>query len=322
MTGFGIAVKGLDMADSGVFYPQSPFARATVDLLDTTLVISACILALVSALVFVSLLRFRARPAELEPQQSRGHRRLEILWTVVPFLILVYLFILTTHAMSASDPPHKSQSPDVIVVGHQFWWEVRYPGSGVVTANEIHIPIGRNLLFELQTADVIHDFWVPQLGRKMDLIPDGKHRIWLRADRPGVYQGTCAEFCGTQHAWMRILVIADPPDRYGAWEQEQLRSSQAPVSPAAERGRRLIESLTCVNCHSFTNGPSSLQPGPNLTHVASRRTLGAGVVDNTPENLALWLRSPQTLKPGNLMPNMQLSRDQVIDLTAYLLTRQ
>jgi cytochrome c oxidase subunit II len=310
------------MADSGVFYPQSPFARATVDLLNTTLVISAVILALVSALVIVSLLRFRGGPNEMEPRQSRGHRQLEVLWTVLPFLLLVYLFVLTTRAMSASDPPSKSESPDVVVVGHQFWWEARYPGSGVVTANEIHIPIGRNLLFQLEAADVIHDFWVPQLSRKMDLIPEGKHRIWLRADRPGVYQGTCAEFCGTQHAWMRILVIAEPPDRYETWEQEQIRSPQAVVSPAAERGRRLIDSLTCVNCHSFTNGPSSLQAGPNLTHLASRRTLASGVVDNTAENLALWLRNPQAVKPGNLMPNMQLSRDQVIDLTAYLLTRR
>ncbi|HWI58068.1 MAG TPA: cytochrome c oxidase subunit II [Bacillota bacterium] len=302
---------------SDVFYPESPLARATVDLLNATLIICAVIFALVASLVVICIVRFRGRPGQPEPHQFRGHKQLEIVWTVIPLLLLAFLFVLTVRAMNASDPPDKSQPPDVVVIGHQFWWEVHYPQSGVVTANEIHIPAGRRLLLQLKTADVIHDFWVPQLSRKMDTMPDRANLMWVQADQPGVYHGACSEFCGAQHAWMRIQVIADSPGQFAAWQQRQLQPVHAPDAASAQRGTQLLQQLTCVTCHAVDERTAARQAGPDLRHLADRHTLGAGVVTNTADNLARWLKNPQAVKPGNLMPNMQLSDEQVADLVTY-----
>jgi cytochrome c oxidase subunit 2 len=278
--------------------------------------VSAVIFALVTGLVVYCSLRFRARGLPGEPRQIYGHKRLEILWTVVPFLVLVYLFVLTVKAMQASDPP-KSGEAEVVVIGHQFWWEVRYPKAGIVTANEVHIPAGRRVLFRLEAADVIHDFWVPQWGRKVDLIPEQPHYIWLQADRPGVYQGACAEFCGTQHAWMRIRAVAEPEPDHERWIQQQQASATV---AATQRGAELFRELTCVNCHVIRGAVPGLPVGPDLTHLATRATLGAGVIDNTPQNLFRWVRNSQQIKAGNLMPAFNLTDDQTSALVSYLET--
>ncbi len=310
------------MQSSDVFDPQSPFARAIQDLFNTTLIISAVILALVTGLVIYVLARFRKRQGPQETYQLHGHTTLEIVWTVIPLLLLAYLSFLTVQAMRSSDPHDKTEEPDVIVIGRQFWWEVRYPKSGVVTANEVHIPVGRRMLFQVETADVIHDFWVPQLGRKMDLMPDRANRVWLQADKPGVYHGACAEFCGIQHAWMRILVVAVSTNEFEAWQSRQAESARLPQRTEEEQGALLFQQRTCVNCHAVKGVSAPVQAGPDLTHVASRRTLGAGVLQNTPENLARWVRHPQQVKPGNFMPDMLLSEDEMRNLIAYLLTLQ
>jgi cytochrome c oxidase subunit 2 len=305
------------IATSDVFDPRSPLARATVDLLNTTLIVAAVILALVTGLVVYCIWRFRERPVVTEPRQVTGHKRLEIFWTVLPLLVLVYLFVLTLQSMRASDPPGKSQEPDIVIVGHQFWWEIRYPRSGVITANELHLPVGRRLLVQLKTADVIHSLWIPQLSRKMDMLPDRNNHLWLQADTPGLYHGACSEFCGTQHAWMRILAVAESPEAFEAWQQRQLRDPPPPASAAGQRGAQLMRQLTCVSCHAFDNASTALQAGPDLRHLAERQTLGAGVSANTRQNLALWLKNPQAVKPGNLMPNLQLTDAQVDDMVAY-----
>ncbi|MGH7973410.1 MAG: c-type cytochrome, partial [Limisphaerales bacterium] len=187
-----------------------------------------------------------------------------------------------------------------------------------VTANEIHIPIGKKLLFELRTADVIHDFWVAELSRKMDAIPEHPNLIWMQADRPGTYQGACSEFCGAQHAWMRILVMAEPAEEFETWQKHQLESAQAPQGASAQHGAQLFQQLTCVNCHAIKGPIAPVPPGPDLRHVGERKTLGAGVVLNTPEGLARWIKNPQALKPGNLMPDMRLNNEQVTSLASYL----
>lgn len=306
------------MVTSNVFHASSPLSQAIVDLLTFTFVLSAVILLLVGGLVTYCILRFKGSPEHPEPRPFYGHKSLEITWTVIPFLILVWLMALTVKAMYASDPPDKNKEPDLIVVGHQFWWEIKYPHSGLITANEIHLPAGRPLLFRLESADVIHDFWVVQMGRKMDMIPEHPNLAWLQADEPAEYRGACSEFCGAQHAWMQIRVVAEPAEQFAVWEKQQLEPAPTPTTPSAGRGARLFQQLTCVNCHAIRGLPGNAVAGPNLSHLASRKTLGAGVIENTPEGLTRWLKDPQHVKPGNLMPNMFLTDAQTQDLVSYL----
>jgi len=288
-----------------------------MDLLNATFILSAVIMAVVTGMVVYCIIRFRGRPEHPEPRQLRGHKSLEIVWTIIPCLLLVWLFFLTLKAMYTSDPPRKDQEPDVIVVGHQYWWEVRYPKSGVTTANEIHIPAGRPLLFRFESADVIHDFWVAPLGRKMDMLPDYPNFAWLQSEKPGDFHGACSEFCGMQHAWMQIRVVAEPPAEFTAWEKHQLEPAPAPATPSAGRGAMLFQKMTCVNCHGIRGLPGNSKVGPDLSHLAGRKTLGAGAIENTPEGLVRWLKNPQAVKPGNLMPNMFLSDAQTADLANY-----
>ena len=298
-----------------IFSPASPEARAIAHLFVISLGICGAIFAVVAGLALYNLVRFRWQPGAREAPQIHGNRRLEIAWTVAPALILVVLFALTVQAMPLADPPLPGP-PDVRVIGHQWWWEVRYPGSGIVTANEIHLPVGRQISIQLDTVDVLHEFWVPQLTRKMTAVPNAGNHVWLEADHTGTYEGICSEFCGTQHAWMRFQVIAESPADYARWEQAQKVAPPA-ATGAALRGRELFRTLTCTSCHAIQGTAASGTAGPDLTHFASRKYLGARVAPNTAANLRRWLRNPQDLKPGAKMPDFNLSDAQLGDLTAY-----
>jgi len=304
------------MQDIPVFNPASPQGRAISELFFVVLLICGVILAIVTGLVAYNIIRHRARPGEGEPRQIFGNRSLEILWTVVPFLALVWIFVITVRAMQASDAP-ASGPADLTVVGHQWWWEVRYREPAFVTANEIHIPVGKRLSVQLEAADVIHDFWAPQLARKMDMIPGLTNHIWLQADRAGTYLGACAEYCGAEHAWMRFLVIAQPPAEFAAWAAHQAERAPAPSSAPEEQGRDVFLQMTCVNCHSIEGVSTTTNVAPDLTHLATRRTLGAGVLQNTPADLTRWLKDPQAIKPGCKMPNLNLTKAQVNNLVSY-----
>lgn len=307
----------MSQGDLPVFQPLSPQAGALSHLFIVVLVVCAIIFAVVVGLIVASLLRFRRRPGGAEPRQVFGHQKLEITWTVVPFLIVVWLTVLTIRGMTLSDTG-RAQSPDLVVIGHQWWWEVHYPGTPVVTANEIHIPVGRKLRVNLEAADVIHDFWVPQLARKMDMIPGTTNHIWLQADRPGVYLGSCGEYCGAEHAWMRFTVVAQPPAQYAAWLRRQEQPASGPVTPSARRGLQLFKDMTCVNCHPLRGFSTAGNAGPDLTHLADRSTLAGGVLPNTRDNLALWLKDPQAIKPACRMPNLNLTGAQIDDLVNFL----
>ena len=207
---------------------------------------------------------------------------------------------------------------DIVVVGHQWWWEVRYPGSGAVTANEIHIPIGRRFRVRVESADVIHSFWVAQLGPKMDMIPGHPNFVWLEADRAGVYDGACAEFCGDQHAWMRFRVVAEPVPQYEAWLAHQAQPAPTSAGAVAEAGTRFFFAQACANCHAIKGTSAIADAAPDLTHLASRTELAAGRIANNPQNLARWLRNPQAIKPGCQMPNFTLNDEQLTQLVAYM----
>ncbi len=297
-----------------VFSPSSPLSQSIANLFILILAIGGAILLLVMGLVFYSAYKFRARPGQPEPKQDFGRLHLEISWTAAPLLLVLGLLGYSIVVMGVSDPVVSAgeDPPDVTIIGHQWWWEVKYPSSGVVTANEIHIPANKRLLFAVESADVIHDFWVPALGRKMDAIPGRTNYTWQEAIKPGTYLGTCAEFCGLQHAWMRIRVIAQTQEEFDAWVQQQLAVPSIPSSGEAATGQQLFRELTCVNCHVINT------VGPNLTHFGSRETLGAGVLTNTPENLAKWLADPQAVKPGIHMPDLNLSQEEINALVAYL----
>jgi cytochrome c oxidase subunit II len=244
----------------------------------------------------------------------------EIAWTIIPFLIVIFLLVMTLSAMNRADPP-PAPSPDLVITGHQFWWQVDYPGSGVITANEIHIPTGKPLSIRLESKDVLHEFWVPKLTRKMSNVPGQPNHIWLQADKPGAYIGQCSEFCGTQHAWMRILVVAEEPSKFEEWQRAQLQPGQAATSDTTSKGLALFQTSTCIDCHAIRGvAGADLRVAPDLTHVGSRKQLGAGILENTPANMRLWLKSPQHIKPGALMPDFNFTDDQLDQISEYLST--
>ncbi len=307
------------MPISSVFSPYSPLAGAITNLFTIALVIGAVVFLVVTGLVIYFSVRYhRRRGQEGEPPQGGSHRGIEIVWTAIPVLIVATLFVLSLRTAVAANPPMAGAQPDLIVIGHQWWWEVRYPKTGIITANEVHIPAGQRLLLQLQSADVIHDWWVPNLGRKLDLNPDFPTQTWIEADKPGIYLGACSEYCGAEHAWMRIRVIADPPDQFNAWQQAQLHVPAAPAGGDAARGAQVFAQNTCVACHAVAGSPAQARVGPDLTHLASRQTIGAGVLDNSPQNLARWIKDPQAVKPGSYMPSLHLSDADVNAIAAYL----
>src|SRR5437764_11143607 len=299
------------MRTSNALDPQSPLARAIYDLGIVSGVVFALIFVIVTGAIIYAMFRFRVREGEPDPKQIAGDRKVEIAWTIIPFLIVVFLLVMTLQAMNRADPP-PAPSPDLVVTGHQFWWQADYPDSGAITANEIHIPTGKPLSVRLETKDVLHEFWVPKLTRKMTNVPGQPNHIWLQADKPGIYIGQCSEFCGTQHAWMRIVVVADEPTQFEQWQQTQLRPAQAPTSSATTKGLELFRTSTCINCHAINGVPgANSRVAPDLTHVASRRQLGAGILEKPASNMPAWRKSPQYIKHGALMTAYSLTDEQL-----------
>ncbi len=298
-----------------VFQPASSQADALLWLWNVCTWICCFILAVVTVSLVYMMVRFRRRD-DREPDQRTGNRKLEIAWTAVPVALVTTLFALSIVTARTVDRPLRA--PDVIVIGHQWWWEVRYPGTQAVTANEVHLPSGRELLVEIDTADVIHDFWVPELGRKIDAIPGRHNYIWITAKEPRVYNGACAEFCGPQHAWMRFRAIVQDGAAFSAWLAAEAAPAGAPSSVDAAEGRTRFTQLTCVNCHAI-RGVHEQQPyAPDLTHVGSRTMLAGERLRNTPNDMREWLHEPNIVKPNCLMPNLNLSNQDLNALAAYL----
>jgi len=239
--------------------------------------------------------------------------------TVVTLFVLLIASVSTGRAVASLGA---SNAMVIKVTGHQWWWEVKYqdprPDRIVTTANEIHIPAGQPVLIALASADVIHSFWVPSLHGKRDLIPGHDSALWIEVDRPGVYRGFCAEFCGHQHAHMGLLVIADPPERFAAWYAAQLQTPAPPATPLQQRGRQIVQSAPCAVCHTIQGSQATGSLGPDLTHLASRRTIAAATLPNSHENLSGWILDPQTLKPGCQMPANSLSAADLQAVLAYL----
>jgi cytochrome c oxidase subunit II len=236
----------------------------------------------------------------------------------LPVVILFPLIVVMLAVGNRIADRDADAEVDIEVIGHKFWWEVRYPDAGVVTANEIHIPAGVPIRLTLRTEDVIHSVWVPQLAGKIDMIPGETTQLVLDADEPGEYRGHCAEFCGLQHALMRFLVIAQEPDEFEGWLESQAEPAAEPATAAAQRGEEAFAEVGCAACHTVRGTDAEGDVGPDLTHLATRRTLGAATLRNDRGQLGGWITDPQAVKPGNLMPPAALTSDQLLDLIEYL----
>jgi cytochrome c oxidase subunit 2 len=279
--------------------------------------VSLGILAVVLIALAWVLLRYRRRPGDGLPRQVRGHALLEIGWTIAPAIVLLVIAIPTIEVVFRTQGAAPRGALEVVVRGRQWWWEFYYPQYQLTTANELHAPVGRAVTLVLEGPDVIHSFWVPQLGGKRDVIPGRVNRLTFTPDTPGEYLGQCAEFCGTSHANMGLRVIVDAPDAFERWvAREREPAAEPPAGPAAD-GAAVFAASACVGCHTV-RGVSAGVLGPDLTHFGRRQTLGAGLLPNTLENLTAWILDPQRLKPGVKMPALGLSEAQARSVAAYL----
>ena len=263
-------------------------------------------------------------PGHYDPREHRTTR--VVVGAVAATFAILFLVLGVDFAVgrSIATAPDVENALRVKVTGYQWWWRIEYqdprPDRMVLTANELHVPVGRTVVVELESNDVIHSLWIPALGGKKDLVPGRRAVTWFRADRAGVLRGQCAEFCGHQHAHMALTVVAHPPEQFARWYEAQLRPAAQPTDSAARTGQALFLTKGCVMCHAVQGIPAGSREGPDLTHVASRRTLAAGTIPNTRGHLAGWITDPQRIKPGVRMPPNQMSPSELHALLAYLET--
>ena len=311
-----------------IFDAKGPVAQRQLDLLWIIFWVAVFIFVIVIGALLYTVFRFRRKPGQGIPVQVHGNTKMEIGWTVVPSILLAVIAVPTVITQFYISNPPSGDQLQINVTAHQWWWEVEYPDSGVVTANELHVPVGVTVNVELISSDVIHSFWVPKLAGKMDILPGATTSQWFTADEVGEYYGQCAEFCGESHAWMRFRVIADTPEDFDVWTASQLAESVEPATPEETAGAALFLSKGCLACHTISGVPAAAGIlGPNLTHLGSRTTLAAGIMDMSAANLKEWLIDPEEVKPGNVMsdealaytnPAFALSSDDVDNLVAYL----
>jgi cytochrome c oxidase subunit 2 len=307
-----------------IFAPASTPAGKIVELSMLVVGVVGVIFVVVASLLVYAVVKFRAVPldADREPPQVYGSTQIELAWTIMPVLIIFVLFAATARVIHAiQDAPQPPGAIEVTVIGHQFWWEYRYPALDIVTANELHVPVSdrsepRPTFLTLLSADTDHSFWIPQLAGKTDLIPNRANHLWMDPYRSGVFLGQCAQYCGTQHAKMLQRVSVDPPDVFDAW----IRAQRQPAieDPSASAGRRVFETTACINCHTVRGTAANGRFGPDLTHLMSRATIASGAAENTPDNLRVWLSNPDAIKPGSLMPAMKVSDAELEALVRYM----
>jgi cytochrome c oxidase subunit 2 len=311
------------MSPTSIFAPASTPAEAIAGLSVLVLGVTGAIFVLVCGLLVYALVRFhRTQDDGPEPPQVYGSNQLELAWTVVPMLIVVVLFLATTGVITrVQGAGRPDEAVQIVAIGHQFWWEFRYPALNVVTANELHVPVtelGRETpaFITLLSADTDHSFWVPRLAGKTDLIPNRINSTWIEPTETGLYLGQCAQYCGLQHAKMLLRVYVETRAAFDRWIAGQRRPAE--VSDTVSSGQHIFQTTSCVNCHTIAGTTATGRFGPDLTHLMSRDTIASGVVANTPANLRRWIRNPDDIKPGSRMPAMKLNDQELDAVTAYL----
>lgn len=272
-----------------------------------------CVVVIAMA-VFAAI--FRRRTGKVRTGEARGF--VIAFGVVVPAIVLAATFALSVGSIAADSQPKTAPKLTVEVTGHQWWWEVRYAGTTAVTANEIHIPVGRPVRLQLRSADVIHSFWVPQLMPKMDLLPNRVNRTWISADKAGTYRGQCAEYCGLEHAHMAFSVVAEPEAKFRRWLATQSEGVRAATSATRRQGERVVTTSSCATCHTLRGTSANGKLGPDLTHVGSRERLAGGAIPNDFGHMAGWVANSQTVKPGNKMPPQPLSPRDLKAVVTYL----
>jgi cytochrome c oxidase subunit 2 len=314
---------------TNIFAPNSTPADAIFGLSMFVLVVTGVIFAIVFGLLIYAAIKFRKRATDSrEPLQVYGSDQLELAWTVIPVLIVIVLFTTSARVIhSIQDAPRPPAAIEVTVVGHQFWWEYRYPQYGFVTANELHVPVSdparpTPTFLTLLSADTDHSFWLPRLAGKTDLIPNHPNSTWIDPHETGLYLGQCAQYCGTQHAKMLLRASVDSRADFDQWvrAQQQISGEESTLSPDAMEGRRVFNATACVNCHTISGTQAAGGFGPDLTHLMSRETIAAGIAPNNATELRRWVQNPAAIKPGCLMPSMNLTDKELNEVTAYLLT--
>jgi cytochrome c oxidase subunit II len=314
--------------------PAGPVARAQDRLWDIVFPVAVVVFILVQGLIIVAVVRFRDRGQSQPPKQVAGNTRLEVLWTIIPALILVAIAVPTVGTIFQLSSPAAPDALKVRVIGKQYWWQFEYENAGtskpIRTASELHIPTGREVFIELDGqskddgADVIHSFWVPRLAGKQDYVPGHTRIMRIQADNPGTYPGQCAEFCGLSHADMRFTVIAHTPADFNQWLSHQSEAAAQPTTDLTRQGMELVRGQGCLGCHTIEGHPNNAgsRVGPDLTHFAEREKFGGYTYARTDENLKQWIRDPQSLKMGAQMPDWgsgsPISEQQLDALVAYL----
>lgn len=317
----GCGVVGRGPASTAL--PAGDNAKTIWDMFIWIFWISVLVFLVVAVVLTIALIRFRERPGETRlPRQIHGNTRLEIAWTLVPVVILAVIAVPTISNIFAFDRDPGPNAIKVKVIGHQWWWEFQYPDYNIVTADDLHIVVNRQVLLEMTSADVIHSFWPPELSGKRDAIP-GKTNLWSFTPlKTGEYQGQCAQFCGDQHANMRFRVIVQTQEEFDAWvKQQQQPAADVSNNPLAVKGQQIFftPSNGCIGCHMINGTQAQGKVGPNLTHFGSRDIIAGGILTNTPENLSKWLTDPQAVKPGaKMVLPRKLTPDEVQALVAYL----
>jgi cytochrome c oxidase subunit II len=311
--------------------PAGPGAARIDDIWRLMLLVCTAVFALVMMALLWAVARRRepvidlaSEPPRPDPRRER-HMARAVGAAVVATVAIVFLFVLASYWVGRALVAQPAAAPlSTDVTAQRWWWHVRYndpvPSSSFSAANEIHIPVGRPVELTLRSVDVIHSFWGPNLNGKKDLIPGQVNRLYLQADRPGVFRGQCAEFCGLQHAHMGVYVVAEPEDEFARWQAQQRQPAPEPATDAQRRGRDVFMSSSCVLCHAIAGTSAAAVTGPNLTHVASRLSLAAATLPNTRAHLAGWVIDPQRHKPGNNMPPNLLSSEELQALLSYLET--
>jgi cytochrome c oxidase subunit 2 len=298
-----------------MFHPHSPGAHDIRSLAITIFAILSGVLLTVWVLLAIVVIRFRRRP-ESEVKQTAGNLKIEIVWTLIPAIIVAVLFVLTMR--TTGQLAIARGNLNLTVTGHQWWWQVQYTGARFQTANEIHVPVDQTVTADLKSADVIHSFWIPEISGKVDMNPGHVNHIAFVPMQLGTYLGECSEYCGQEHARMRFLLVVETPQQFTAWIDNQEKPAVEPTGAAAVAGAQLMAQLPCGGCHMIRGTSVQGAVCPELTHFGSRRGIAAFTFTNTPQNLRRWLANPQAVKPEVIMPYIPLTSQQLDELVAYL----